>query len=268
MNAGLTPSSAAISDLVAGERELQPFAVELEQPPAPVGVRERKLDRLVDPPGPGGERGLEQIRAVRGQHEQDVVVLVEAVHPVEQLEQDRVRRLERAIHGDEVDVLEHDHRRLQRGGQVDRRADGAEALPGQQHRRAAGHLRREVHRGQRLARARRPVEQQAAAQVPPARAQPLGVLGDAERLALDPLQHARREHDPVARDPRQRAHGQRRALVVVEVPRAQLEHAAAVDVALAHQRRRARRGRARPRSRSAAMTSSPRRLAHAAGPGS
>ena len=100
-----------------------------------------------------------------------------------------------------------------------------------------GHLRREIHRGQRLARARRTVEQQAPPQVPPARAQPLGVIGDAEHLPLDALEHAGREHDPVARDLRQRAHGQRRVLVVVEVPRAQLEHPAAVDVALAHQDR-------------------------------
>jgi len=109
-------------------------------------------------------------------------------------------------------------RRLQRLREVDRRTDGAEALPREQDRGAARHLRREVHRGQRFAGAGRAVEQQPAAQVPPARAQPLGVVGDAERLAPDPLQHAVRQHDGVARDARQRPHRQRRALLAVERP--------------------------------------------------
>jgi hypothetical protein len=34
------------------------------------------LDRLVDPAGPRGEGRLEEIRAVRGEHEEYVVVLV------------------------------------------------------------------------------------------------------------------------------------------------------------------------------------------------
>jgi hypothetical protein len=43
------------------------------------------------------------------------------------------------------------------------------------------------------------------------------------------------QDDPVPRDRRERADRQRRALVVVEVARAQLEHPAAVDVAFPHQ---------------------------------
>ncbi|MCA1699012.1 MAG: hypothetical protein LC790_08980, partial [Actinobacteria bacterium] len=44
----------------------------------------------------------------------------------------RVRRLERALHRDEVDVLEDHDRRRQRGGQVDRGRHRAEALAGEQ----------------------------------------------------------------------------------------------------------------------------------------
>jgi hypothetical protein len=61
------------------------------------------------------------------------------------------------------------------------------------------------------------------------------VAGDPERLTLDALEHTRPEQDPFAGDIGQRPDGQRCALIVMEVPRAQLEHAPAVDVALAHQ---------------------------------
>jgi hypothetical protein len=62
------------------------------------------------------------------------------------------------------------------------------------------------------------------------------VRRDGERVPLDPLEHAGREDDPVAGDPRQRPHRQRCALVLVEVARAQLEDPAPVHVVLAHQR--------------------------------
>jgi hypothetical protein len=163
------------------------------------------------------------------------VVLVEPVHRVQQLEQDRVRGLEVAVHRDEIDVLEDDHRRLQRRREVDRDADRAQRLPGEQHDRASGHRAREVHRGERLPGPGRPVEQQAAAQVPAARPQPLRMVGDPERLPLDPLEHAGGQDDPLTRDRRERPNRERRPLVLVEVARAQFEHAPAVDVALAHE---------------------------------
>ena len=163
-----------------------------------------------------------------------------------------------AIHGDEIDVLENHHRRLQRRGEVDRCADGSEALPRQQHDRAA---RASPPRGtSRSASCPCPAGRRAAGRDAGAARSPAAAR-HARRCRTPGARSARArpaEHDPLARDARQRAHGQRRALVVVEVPRAQLEHPAAVHVALAHQLRRARRARARPCARSGAMTSSPR----------
>lgn len=163
------------------------------------------------------------------------MVGVEAVHRVEQLEEDRVGRLERPLHRYEVDVLENDDRRRQRGRQLDRGRHGAETVTGQQHDRAAAHLRGQVHRGERLADTRRTVQQHAAAHVASARPQPLRVARHAEGGAFDALQHTVGQHDPLARDRRQRADRERGIVVAVKVARAQLEDASAVDVALIHQ---------------------------------
>jgi hypothetical protein len=79
------------------------------------------------------------------------------------------------------------------------------------------------------------VQEQPASQVSPACAKALGVAGHAEGLSLDRLEDAVRQHDLLAGDVGQRADRERCALVLVEVARTQLEHAAAVDVAHAHE---------------------------------
>ena len=76
MNAELTPSSASINDSGSEVGSFEAFAVEPDQPSPAICVRERQFDRLVDPAGSRGERRLEKIRAVRGKHEEYVVVLV------------------------------------------------------------------------------------------------------------------------------------------------------------------------------------------------
>ena len=61
----------------------------------------------------------------------------------------------------------------------------------------AGKLSDHVHRGHRLAGAGRPVEQQAASKVAARGAQSVDVTGERDRVGLDPLEHTRRQDDPL-----------------------------------------------------------------------
>ena len=81
--------------------------VEIQQAPPRLGIGQRDLDCLVDPSGPRGERRLERVRPVRGQQEDQVRILVEAVHDVEQREQQRRHPVVgHPLAGDEVLVLQ------------------------------------------------------------------------------------------------------------------------------------------------------------------
>ena len=70
-----------------GESQVEAAPEEFEQPGSRLRVGQRKLDGLVHPSGPGRQRRLEQVRAVRGHHEDHVRVLADAVHLVQQAEQ-------------------------------------------------------------------------------------------------------------------------------------------------------------------------------------
>ena len=98
-------------------RELQgePLPVQCEEPPPPLRVRQRERDRLVHAPGTRSQGRLEHVRPVGGEHEQHVRVVGQAVHLVEQLEQDRGAsgRLAVPLLGDEIDVLDDEHRGLE-----------------------------------------------------------------------------------------------------------------------------------------------------------
>ncbi len=216
-----------------GDLEREARAVDLEQPPPRRRVRQRQLDGEVDPPGTRGERRLERLGAVRREHEDQVGVLVEAVHRVEQLEQQRRGLVVAAVLGDQVDVLDHDHRRLERARQAAGHPDGAERPAREQDHRALRHQAGEVHHRQRLAGPGWPVEQQPAPHVAAARAQPVAMACETGGVALDPLERALGQHDPVARHGRQRAHADRSRAERVLAPERQ--HLAAVDVVLAHQ---------------------------------
>ena len=96
------------------EAEPQRATVELQQSPARFGVRERDLDGNVNPAWPGGESRLQQIGAVGGQQEEQVGVACGAVHRIEQVEEHRASTgTAGALLGDQVDILEHEHRGLQ-----------------------------------------------------------------------------------------------------------------------------------------------------------
>ena len=73
MNAGLTPFGTSHDRIHHRSRHLDTTG-EDDQFRAPFVVRQRKLDRLVDPAGPGGKRRLQMVRPVGGQDEEDIGV--------------------------------------------------------------------------------------------------------------------------------------------------------------------------------------------------
>jgi hypothetical protein len=113
--------------------------VDLKQAPTGLRVGTGDLDGQVDTPRAVGQRGLQDVGAVRGERERDVGVRADAVHRVQQGEQQRVPVLrEVTIGGDQVDVLQHHHRRLQPPGQCGGLIDEPDRPAGEQDDRAAG----------------------------------------------------------------------------------------------------------------------------------
>jgi hypothetical protein len=100
------------------EPQVEAVAVEGDQAPPADRVGERYLGGLVYAPWSRGERGLEQVGAVGREHEDDVGVLGEAVHLVQELEEQRVlaQRTHAPFLGHEVHVLEDDRGRLEVAG--------------------------------------------------------------------------------------------------------------------------------------------------------
>lgn len=64
----------------------------------------------MDPTWPRRKRWFEHVDLVRCEQEQHVGVICQTVHLVEQLEEERIvfPARELAVHGDQVDVFEHD----------------------------------------------------------------------------------------------------------------------------------------------------------------
>jgi hypothetical protein len=124
----------------------------------------------------------------------NVGITGEPVHLVEQLGQrGRLAGLRAARLGDEIDVLQHDHRRLQGPGDRARLADAPQRRAGDHDGRHPGHPAQQVAHGVRLAGAGRPVQQHPPLEVLPAGQQRGGVPGDAKDLPLDAVQQVRRQ---------------------------------------------------------------------------
>jgi hypothetical protein len=134
--------------------------------------------------------------------------------------------------GDQVHVLDHDDRRLQRPRHRAGLPDHPQRVPGQHHDRGLRHVAHQVADRVRLAGARGAVQQHAALEVLPAGPQPARVLLHAEHLPFDPVQQIWRQHHVVAADPRAVEEAQQRAPAVPEHVAAVGDHLAAVDVAL------------------------------------
>src|SRR3954452_5343942 len=212
--------------------EVDALRIEVHEPRARRCVGERDLQREVDPPGACRERGLDDVGPVGRQQEQQVGVLVDALHLVEEVEQRAAgARAHRPLGRHEVDVLEDDGGR----GELARHAHGLldqpQPVAGQQDRRAPRHGAEEVAHRERLSGARRPVEEHAALEVAARRPQALGVARDAGRVRLEPLERALRQDHTVEGDRRQRVEAHVHRTVVALVQRDDL---AAEDVVLAH----------------------------------
>lgn len=119
-------TSGAVDDLVGPvQSHVETASVALKQRSSPVRVGQRQLDGLVDPTGSSGQGRLQHLHPVGGEQHEQIGVLVEAVHRVQQFEEQRTRAAERKLPvlGDQVDVLEHDRRGLQAAGQLERIAE-------------------------------------------------------------------------------------------------------------------------------------------------
>jgi hypothetical protein len=219
----------------------QVACVQPDQALAAGRVRPGDLNREVHPPWPVGQRLLKHVGAVGGEHERDVRVRTHTVHGVQQREQQRPGvLLEVAVHGDQVDVLEHHHRRLQPAGQRRRLLDETDRLPGQQDHGRPGQPAGEVAHGVGLAGARRAVQQKTALEVL-ARCLEFGrELPHADDVLFDRFKDADRQHDVVRGERRSRQ--ERDQLVAVMLALAEAQHLAAENVVLTGQPRDLRAG--------------------------
>ena len=165
-NEAVTPSVCAARRSRWRGVQLQAPPVQLQQRPAGGGVRQAELHRLVDPPGPGGQRRLQHVGTVGRQDEHHVGVVGQAVHLVEQLEEQRVLAGVLApVLRDQVDVLDHHHGRRQGARH---RAGLGDEVQGDTGELDHGHVRRaaeEVTHRVGLAGAGRAVEEQAPLEV-------------------------------------------------------------------------------------------------------
>ena len=100
-----------------------------------------------------------------------------------------------AVARDQVDVLQHDHRGLERARERAGRRDGGERLAREEHDGPLGHQPGQVHDRHRLAGARRAVEEQAALDVAARGPQAVAVLGEPRGVALDALERDVRQDD-------------------------------------------------------------------------
>jgi hypothetical protein len=103
-----------------GIAKRQAPAIELDQLVAADLVRERHLDRLIDASGAARQGALKLLRPVGGKDEQDICILLQSIHLVEKLVEQRflARPHPVAITRNQIDILDHDHSRLQKAGQI------------------------------------------------------------------------------------------------------------------------------------------------------
>ena len=186
------------------------------------------LDGLVDPAGPRRERGLQQIDAVRREHEDHVGVFVEPVHLVEQLEQQWVRAHagHRSLHRNEIDVFEHEHRRLQAARDGRGLAERRSRLPAEQDRRAPWHPAAQVHHREGLSRAGRTEQQEPPLEVPARVAESFRVGGNSQGVAFDRVEIGLGQDEVVA--------GQHGQPVELEPERSPLAEGEREDLAAVH----------------------------------
>ena len=190
MKAALTPSVRCAASPTTASLERQAPAIELDQLAAADVVRQRHLDRLVDAAGPARQRALKLLRPVGGENEQDIRILLQPVHLVEKLVEHRfvARPHLVAIARNEIDVLDHDHRRLQQAGEAHVLRKQCDLRGGDDQGSVTGQIAGQIADGVGLAGAGRPVEQDALARRLPEPAQLLAALHKVQHVAIEQLQ--------------------------------------------------------------------------------
>jgi hypothetical protein len=95
-------------------------AIELDEILAADMVRKGHLDRLVDAARAARQGALKLLRPVGGEDEQDIRILLQSIHLVEKPVEQRflARPHLVAIARNQIDILDHDYRRLQETGKI------------------------------------------------------------------------------------------------------------------------------------------------------
>lgn len=161
---------------------------------------------MVDTSRPPGESAFKLLGPVGGKDEQDVGIVLQTVHLVEQgVEQRLFARTAHvlAVAGNQVHVLDHDRSRLQQARQGHVLRQQAHLVGRYDEGGMAGEIGGEVANGVRLAGARRAVEQDALARRLSKPSQRLPALDEPDHVAVEKLQGLFRQNDLFARNLRQ-----------------------------------------------------------------
>ena len=140
-----------------------------------------------------------------------------------------MRPVHLALLGDQVHVLDHDHRRLKSSGDRARLADQVQRVAGELDDGGARRTSEQVPDGVRLADPRRPEEQQTALEVLPGREQSAPVPSDPDHLTRDRGERLRGEDDLVVGQVRTLVEAQHRFTLAEHRP-AERDDLAAVHV--------------------------------------
>ena len=142
--------------------KLEASGIKSDQFRAPLLIRQRKLDRLVNTARPGSQRRLELVRAVGGEYEYDFGVFPQPIHFIQQFIEESF--LARPPHlfpraGDQVHIFDNHHRGLQEAVKAKIFVEQADLLGGDQKSGVIRYLSSQVMNGVRFAGPRRTVKQ-------------------------------------------------------------------------------------------------------------
>src|SRR5207245_10163782 len=122
-----------------------------------------------------------------------------------------------------------DHARREDACHLRDRADEAKAAPSCQQDGPPLHASGEIHDGERLAGAGRPKEQETAFDRAARRDEPLGMLAEGDRIAVDAVEDAAWEDHVLTRDRRQVVEGDDRLRSETELLRPERDDLPAID---------------------------------------
>src|SRR5438105_4713086 len=231
------PFGACDEFVEVAQLEVQAARVKREEPASSVGIRQRKRYREVDSTRPSRECRLENVGAVRREDEEDIDVLAQAVHLVEQFEEERLRLHARhpAFLGDEVDVLDDDGARLEEPRHLRDRGDHSQSPSGREENGPPLHAAGEIHDGQRFARPGWAEEQQSAFDRATRSDELLRVLAERDGMPVDAIEDTAWKDHVIPGHLRQAMERDDRLRPEAELLGAERNDLAPVDVVLGHE---------------------------------